>query len=192
LVVQKNARVAELVEANAQLRAELNAAQSRLAEVEHCEQALTSDYEGLRRDFDILCTSDDGVVKEKADPEKTEHEKAQWLRNSLHKKLAELQVDMEAIVAALGGRCMDFPSTNTTVNKILEWFRTEVQALPTTFAECNENITCYTLIGVFKMLAGVECEQLLELKNLALSCDESLLHDFPDDVGLIAKKLVKN
>jgi hypothetical protein len=76
--------------------------------------------------------------------------------------------------------------------QVLEWFRTEVQALPTAFAECNENITCYTLIGVFKMLVGVECEQLLELKNLALSCDESLLHDFPDDVGLIAKKLVKN
>jgi hypothetical protein len=50
---------------------ELNAAQSRLAEVEHHEKALTSDYEGLRRDFDVLHTSHDGVVKEKADLEKT-------------------------------------------------------------------------------------------------------------------------
>jgi hypothetical protein len=87
---------------------------------------------------------------------------------------------------------MDFASANTTVTDFLVWFQAEVQALPMAFSECNENITCYTLIGVFKMLAGVECEQLLELKNLALSCDESLLHDFPDDVGLIAKKLVKN
>jgi hypothetical protein len=49
---------------------------------------------------------------------------------------------------------MDFPSTNTIVNDFLEWFWTEVLALLTTFAECNENITYYTLIGVFKMLAG--------------------------------------
>jgi hypothetical protein len=67
----------ELEEVNAQLLAELNATRSRLAEVEHHEQALTSDYEGLHRDFDDLCTSHDTVVKEKADLEKTEHEKAQ-------------------------------------------------------------------------------------------------------------------
>jgi hypothetical protein len=36
-VVQQNARMAELEEANAQLLVELNAAQSRLAEVEHHE-----------------------------------------------------------------------------------------------------------------------------------------------------------
>jgi hypothetical protein len=55
---------------------------------------------------------------------------------------------------------MDFPSANATVTYFLEWFQMEVQDLPTTFSECNENITCYTLIGVFKMLAGVECEHL--------------------------------
>jgi hypothetical protein len=49
---------------------------------------------------------------------------------------------------------MDFPSANTIVNDFLEWFQMEVQALPTVFAECNENITCYALIDVFKMLAG--------------------------------------
>jgi hypothetical protein len=76
-VVQQNTHVAELEEANAQLLVELNAARSRLAEVEHHEQAMTSDYEGLCRDFDDLCTSHDTVVKEKADLEKMEHEKAQ-------------------------------------------------------------------------------------------------------------------
>jgi hypothetical protein len=59
-------------------------------------------------------------------------------------------------------------------------------------AECNENITCFTLVGVLKMLAGVECEHLPELKKLALSCDASILHDVPDDIGRIAKKLMKN
>jgi Mg-chelatase subunit ChlI len=78
-MVQQNAHVAKLEEANAQLRVELNAAQSRLTEVELCEQALTSDNEGLCRDFDVLCTSHDAVVKEKADLEKTECEKMQQL-----------------------------------------------------------------------------------------------------------------
>jgi hypothetical protein len=37
--------------------------------------------------------------------------------------------------------------------------------MPTAFAECKDNITCYTLIGIFQMLAGEGCE-LLELKKL--------------------------
>jgi hypothetical protein len=37
IVVQQNARVAELEEANARIHVELNAARSRLAEVEHHE-----------------------------------------------------------------------------------------------------------------------------------------------------------
>jgi hypothetical protein len=68
----------------------------------------------------------------------------------------------------------------------------EVWALPTTFAECNENITCFALVGVFKMLAMVECEHLPELKKLAMSCDASIMHDLPDDIGRIAKKLMRN
>jgi hypothetical protein len=68
----------------------------------------------------------------------------------------------------------------------------EVRALHTTFAECNENITCFTLVGVLKMLVGVECEHLSELKRLALSCDASILHDVTDDISRIVKKLMKN
>jgi hypothetical protein len=139
-----------------------------------------------------LRTSRDAVVKEKANLEKTEHEKAQQFQNSLYKKLVELWVDMEATVATLGGWCMDFPSANTTVTDFLEWFGMEVQALPITFSYCNENITCFTLIGVFKMLAGVECGHLPELKKPVLSCDDSFLHNVPYDVGRIVKRLVNN
>jgi hypothetical protein len=64
--------------------------------------------------------------------------------------------------------------------------------MPTAFAKCNKNITCYALIGVFKMLVGVDCEHLLNLKKLALSYDALLLQDVPDDLSRIAKKLVKN
>jgi hypothetical protein len=86
---------------------------------------------------------------------------------------------------------MDFP-TNAFVSDLLEWFQVEVAAMPTSFAECNKNITCYTLIGIFKMLVGEGCEHLPELKKLALSCESSLLEDVPNDHGQIAKKLVKN
>jgi hypothetical protein len=42
------------------------------------------------------------------------------------------------------------------------------------------------------MLAGVECGHLPELKKMVLSCNDSLLHDVPDNVGRIVKRLVKN
>jgi hypothetical protein len=64
--------------------------------------------------------------------------------------------------------------------------------MPTAFAECNENITYYTLIGVFQTLVGEGCEHLPELKKLALSYDASVLQDFPMETVRIANKLVKN
>jgi hypothetical protein len=64
--------------------------------------------------------------------------------------------------------------------------------MPTAFAEYNENITCYTLIGIFQMLTGEGCGHLPELKKLALSCDALVLRDFPMETGQIAKKLLKN
>jgi hypothetical protein len=51
---QRVAHVAELDNDNAQFRAELDAARSRLAEVEGCERALTSAYEEVKKDF-ALC-----------------------------------------------------------------------------------------------------------------------------------------
>jgi hypothetical protein len=61
--------------------------------------------------------------------------------------------------------------------------------MPTAFVECNENVICYALIGVFQMLVGEGCEHLPELKKLA--CDTSVLRYFPVETGRIAKKLVK-
>jgi hypothetical protein len=62
-------------------------------------------------------------------------------------------------------------------------FRWRSRLCPSPFSECNENIFCFALIGIIKMLAGVECGHLPELKKLALSCNDSLLHDVRDDVG---------
>jgi hypothetical protein len=68
-----------------------------LAKVVRCEQALASDYEGLKKEFDELHSSHDVVVKEKAD---------------LEKKMAALRRDTEASVAALGGDAWIFLPTS--------------------------------------------------------------------------------
>jgi hypothetical protein len=94
-------------------------------------------------------------------------------------------------VATLGGRSEEFP-TGDSLSDFLEWFCAEVAAFPTTFMECNENITCYSFIVVFQMLVGEGSEHLPELKNLALSCDALVLQDFPVEADRIAKRLVKN
>jgi hypothetical protein len=66
----------------------------------------------------------------------------------------------------------------------------EVQALPDTFTEANQNITCYVVAGILKMLAGVNYEHLPKLRKLATSSDASLLHEIPTNIGKIAGKLV--
>jgi hypothetical protein len=48
---------------------------------------------------------------------------------------------------------------------MLDWLWTEVQVFPTTFAESSQNITCYVVAGILKMLAGVKCGHLPELRN---------------------------
>jgi hypothetical protein len=57
----------------------------------------------LRKNFDDVRASHVAAVQEKEDLEKKEREKAQWFRNVLSRKLAELQRDTELSVAALGG-----------------------------------------------------------------------------------------
>jgi predicted nuclease with TOPRIM domain len=116
---QHAARVAELEKANAQLHIELDYARSKLAEVEHRERALTSEYEDLEKDFESICTAYDVVVMEKAKVEETERVKLQRFQDSLHKKLAELRHDTEASAATLGGRSVEFP-TGTSLSDFLE------------------------------------------------------------------------
>jgi hypothetical protein len=94
--------IAELEEANTQLRAELAMAHTKVAELECHERTLPSDYDGLHKDFDDLRTSHVAVVQEKTDLEKTECEKAQRFQNFLHKKFTELRCNT-ASVTALGG-----------------------------------------------------------------------------------------
>jgi hypothetical protein len=91
----------------------------------------------------------------------------------------------------LSGECVEFP-TDYSISDLLEWFLVEVAVMPTALTECNENTTCYALIGIFKILVGERCEHLSELRKLALSCDASLLEDFPKNLSRIVNRLVKN
>jgi seryl-tRNA synthetase len=75
--IKHTSRIAELIEANAQLRAELPTAHNKVAEVKSHEQALSSDYDGLLKGFDDLQASHIAIVKGKANLEKTEREKVQ-------------------------------------------------------------------------------------------------------------------
>jgi hypothetical protein len=59
----------------------LATAHTKVAEVQHCEQTLSSDYDGLLKDFDDLQASHAAIVQEKADLKKMEHEKAQRFQN---------------------------------------------------------------------------------------------------------------
>jgi hypothetical protein len=193
--------VEELEEANVQLRAELDAARLKMVEldaallkmakIQRCKMALTSTYGDLKKDFENLRLSHAAAVAEKTEVEKTESAKLQRFRDSLRKRLAELRRDTEASVVALRGRCAEFP-TSPSMFDLLEWFRAEVTMMPTAFVECNENNTCYALIGIFQMLAGEGCKHLPELKELVLSCNALVLQDFPREIGWIAKRLVKN
>jgi regulator of replication initiation timing len=58
-------RFMELEEANALLQVELDAARSKLAEVEHREQTLTSENEGLNKDLDGAHAARKAAVKDK-------------------------------------------------------------------------------------------------------------------------------
>jgi chromosome segregation ATPase len=80
--------IAELEEANAQLQAELAAANAKIVEVENRERALIFDYGSLRNDYGNLESAFAALGKEKEDLEKTEREKAQWFCQLLHTEAA--------------------------------------------------------------------------------------------------------
>jgi hypothetical protein len=71
---------------------DLTAAHTKVAKVERCERALSSDYDDLCRDFNDLRTSHAAIVQEKADMEKTEHEKANDFTNCCAKNWLSFSV----------------------------------------------------------------------------------------------------
>jgi chromosome segregation ATPase len=107
-VVRQVAHVAELEEANALLRAELDTAHSKLAEVEHRERTLTSENEGPQKDLENARTAHDTTVKDKVQLQKAEPTKLQQFQDSVRKKLAKLRRDIEVSVATLGGGSTEF------------------------------------------------------------------------------------
>jgi hypothetical protein len=63
---------------------------------------------------------------------------------------------------------VEFP-VGASVPDLLEWFWVEVTAMPIAFTDCNENITCHVLIGIFKMFVGKGCGPRPDSEN---ACEE--------------------
>jgi regulator of replication initiation timing len=140
--------VAELEETNTMLQAKLEAARSRLAEVERRERTLTSENEGLKKDLGVARIARDVAVKDKDLVRQAEQAKLQRFQDFVCKKLVELRHNVEASVSALGGRSTEFPA-GASLSDFLKWFQKEIESMPKAFVECNDNITCYALIGIF-------------------------------------------
>jgi chromosome segregation ATPase len=155
--------VTGLVQTNAQLWAELAAAHAKVVEVENRKRVLISNYNSLHSDYGNLESMFTTLQKEKADLEKTERKKAQRFCQQLCSKLHGLRREFKNSVGELDGQCLEFPNTGWTVGGILDWFNEEVQALPNTFTEANQNITYYAEDVILKMLEGVGCVHLTEL-----------------------------
>jgi hypothetical protein len=154
-------------------------------------QILTSENEGLKKDLEDAHSAHEAAVRGKELVWQTEQSKLRRFQDSIRKRLVELQRNTETSVSTLGGRSIEFPS-DTSLSDFFKWFQMLVKSMPTTFMECNENITCYTLIGVFQMLTRGGCEHVSELRKLAHSYDASVLQNFPLETGLTTKRLVKN
>jgi hypothetical protein len=169
----------ELEGANASLQVEPEAARSKLVVVEH-----------LKKDLEVACSAHEAVVRNKELVRQTEQLKLRHFQDSVHRRVAELRRDTETFVSTLGGWSAEFPS-DASLSDFFKWFPMEIKSMPTSFAECNENITCYTLIGIFQMLAGGVCEHVSELRELDHSDDASILQNFPLETGGTVKRLVK-
>jgi hypothetical protein len=112
--------ITELEEANVQLRAELAAANAKIAEVKNNKRALISDYGSLSSDYGDLASVFTVLQKEKDDLEKVECEKAQRFHQVICTKLHGLHRDLEKSIDDLGGQYFEFPNSVVTVGNIMD------------------------------------------------------------------------
>jgi hypothetical protein len=84
------ARATELEGANASLGADLEAARSKLAEVEHHEWTLTSENEGLKKYLVDACYGCEVAVRDKVLVQESKQSKLWHFQDSVCKRLTEL------------------------------------------------------------------------------------------------------
>jgi hypothetical protein len=75
--MQQVTHILELEKAHALLPVDLDTSRSKLVEVGHREQTLTSENEGLKRDLECARTAHDAAVKDKALVQQAERVKLQ-------------------------------------------------------------------------------------------------------------------
>jgi hypothetical protein len=193
----EQSRVAELEEANAwlRLRAELEEARAKKSEAEGRENVLKSNYSSLCNDYRNLETILVELQWEKTEAEKacdTIHDKFQKIHTHFHTRLHDVQQEREKFLSELGGRCLEYPETSGTIGCILNGFKEEIQALADIFAEANENITCFTMACILRMLEESGCGVVPELPGFTSSSDASVLRDIPEEIEKIVERLVRS
>jgi hypothetical protein len=196
--VAQSARVTELERANTELRAELEQAWLKIAEVEERQDSLCSDYQKLENECESLHNAAETLKRQKAEAEKTGeaevatiHTRFQDYRVHHRKKLHDLRFNLEKAVNEFGASCLPYPGKGSTIDDIIRWFDEEIKALPAMFMKANKNFACYAIVGILRMLYDSGCDHLSELQTLMPLCDASLLEGLPPKLSKLIGRLVQ-
>jgi hypothetical protein len=84
--------------------------------------------------------------------------------------------------AEVKAQCLPFPAKDMKVEKMINWVAGEVQTMPITIWQLNNNFGILAIEGILIMLNKEGCQKLSHLRGLATSSDASVLQDIPDDV----------
>jgi chromosome segregation ATPase len=114
--VAQNTRVTELERANVELRAELEHARLKIAEVEERQDSLCTGYQKLENECERLHNATETLKQENIKAEKTRdaevatiHAKFQDYRVAHRRKLRDLRFNLEKAVNEFGASCLPYP-----------------------------------------------------------------------------------
>jgi hypothetical protein len=107
------------------------------------------------------------------------------------KKLHKFRANLEAAVNEIGVKCLTYPGKCSTIGEVIEWFDKEIQALSNAIVRANKNFLCYCIAGVLRMLYDNDCGHVEELQTIMNSCNASILHDIPDEIGKLSGCIVR-
>jgi hypothetical protein len=83
-------------------------------------------------------------------------------------------------------QCMPFPNKGVVVEEMIDLIAEEVKAVPDTVWRLNDNFAVLGIEGVLNMLHGEGCQELGQLRDLAVSRDAMVLKDVLEDVRKLA------
>jgi hypothetical protein len=67
--------------------------------------------------------------------------------------------------------CFPFPGKGTKIEEMIDWVAGEVNTVPGTVWQLNDNFAVLAIEGILNMLSGEGCQELGHLHELAASND---------------------